>query len=125
MPGEQNAADFVLLMHDWQADRFFQNGPGDLHFQIGEQAVFRAMPARQQFSLSVEYLRVGNLFGRGDHFQRFRRRRFVVEHYRSFYGVADRPGDQVQVVVSVNTQCQNAEQRQRDTGHRHRQQRHG
>ncbi|MNL25931.1 hypothetical protein D3C87_1474330 [compost metagenome] len=47
----------------------------------------------------------------------------VVEHHCGFDGVVDRARNQVQVVVGIDPQRQNPEQRQRDAGHGHADQR--
>lgn len=124
MAGEQDAADFAILMQDRQADRFLQKGAGNLHFQLGEQAVLRPLPTCKQLALRIEHLSLRHLLGGSNQRQGFSGSRLVVKHHRRFHGVADRAGNQLQVVIGVNPQRQNAQQGQRDTGHRHGHQRH-
>ena len=124
MTDQQNVTDFALLMHNRQPDRLFQNGTRDLHFQFGEQAVLRPLPTRQHLTLRIEHLRVRPLFGGRNQGQRFSRGGLVVEHYRRFHGVADRARNELQVVIGVHPQRENAQQGQRYAGHRHGYQRH-
>ena len=119
MTGEQNTSDLAILMGDRQVDRLFQNRPGELHFQLRDQTGFRSLPSREQLTSGIQHLSVCHFFGRCDHCQRLSGGSLVVEHDRRFHGVADRPGDQMQVVVGINPQRQNAQQGQRNTGHRH------
>ncbi|MNE85689.1 hypothetical protein D3C80_1827180 [compost metagenome] len=99
-------------MDDGQADGFFQQGAGNLHFKLRHQSGFRPLPTRQQLATGVEHLGIGHFLRGGDQCQRLVRRHVVVEHHRRFHGVADGAGDQVQVVIGVHPQGQHAQRGQ-------------
>ncbi|MNC63653.1 hypothetical protein D3C75_1137930 [compost metagenome] len=65
----------------------------------------------------IEHLGIGDFLGRGDQSQCFGGRGRIIENHGGFYGVVDRTGDQVQVVVGVDPQRQQPEQGQGHTGH--------
>ncbi len=102
--------DLLLLVQDRQVDRFIQQGGGNLHFKLGEHARIAPLPVRQQLAFVVEDLGLGHLLFAGDQHQRFIGCGTVIEYHRRFHGVADRTGDQVQVVIGVDTQGQHAQQ---------------
>lgn len=74
---------------------------------------------RQLLAFAIEDHGFGHFLGTGDQRQRFIGRSAVVKHHRRFHGVADRAGDQLQVVVGVNTQGEHAQQGQGNTGRAH------
>ncbi|MNR42471.1 hypothetical protein D3C85_1609910 [compost metagenome] len=74
---------------------------------------------RQLLAFVVEDPGFGHFLGTGDQRQRLIGRSAVVKHHRRFHGVADRAGDQVQVVVGVDTQGEHAQQGQGYAGQAH------
>ncbi|MNP52603.1 hypothetical protein D3C76_1470060 [compost metagenome] len=112
MPTDLDAADRNSLMQDLHADRLLQQGVGKLHFQFRYQPLLFTLPARQQVATGIEYLGIGDFFGRSNHRKRFRSRTAVTKHNGSFHRVADRTGDQVQVMVGIDAQCQHTEKSQ-------------
>ncbi|MCY1175960.1 hypothetical protein D9M73_162200 [compost metagenome] len=107
--------DLLLLVHDRQNDRLIQQGAGNLHLQLREHAGIVALPVRQLLALVVEDLGLGHFFGTGNQRQRFIGGGAVIEHHRRLYRVIDRAGDQLQVMVGIDTQGQHAQQGEGDT----------
>ena len=70
---------------------------------------------RQLLALVVEDLGLGHFFGTGNQRQRFIGGGAVIEHHSRFYGVVDRAGDQLQVMVGIDTQGEHAQQGEGDT----------
>ncbi|MNQ63384.1 hypothetical protein D3C85_777630 [compost metagenome] len=64
--------------------------------------------------MRIEDLGIGDFFARRNHGQCFGGCAGVAKHHRRFNRVADRAGNQVQVVVGIDTQCQDTEQGQRN-----------
>lgn len=79
---------------------------------------------RQGVAIEVQHPGFGHFFSGGNQRQGFGGHYAVVEHHRSFHGVVDRAGDQVQVVIGIDPQGQHAQQGQGYAGHGDRHQCH-
>ncbi|MNC27168.1 hypothetical protein D3C75_753320 [compost metagenome] len=119
LANQLDAPDLLLLVRDRQVDRLIQQGGGHLRLQPREHTGIAALPMRQLLAFVVEDPGFGHFLGTGDQRQRLIGRSAVVKHHRRFHGVADRAGDQVQVVVGVDTQGEHAQQGQGYAGQAH------
>ncbi|MNZ46818.1 hypothetical protein D3C78_645130 [compost metagenome] len=106
-------------MQHRQDDWLFEQTAGHLLLHSGQQAVIAALPAGEQLVAVVEHLDVSHLFGGGNQRQCLISCAAVVEHHRSFNGVIDRAGNQVQVVVGIHPQRQHAEHGNGNTSQAH------
>ena len=120
---ELQFSDGLALIENRLADPLRQQQAGDQLFTATEQALGRGVETGHGLALLVEDRGAGHFLCRADQLQGFLHGGAVIEDHGGFQGIGQGAGDQLQVVLGVAAQGQQADQGQRQAAQTHGQQR--